>query len=109
MPGPRFSECATVLAEGCVTTANWLATAAVITNAGLVVAVRAPAVIVADIVNTLLAPTRLIERLFPVKSATPATAVVVTVPERVPLPVVNVTVTTRVASVPVVTTFPKAS
>ena len=80
----------------------------VIANAGLVVVlVITPPVVVN--VSTLLLPTRLIESFFPAKLATPADAVAVTVPDNVPLPVVNAGVTTRVESAPDVTVLPNWS
>ena len=72
-------------------------------NAGEVVAtVSAPLVAV----KTLFVPMRSIFKPLPVKSAIPATALMLTVPPRVPAPVVKLSVTERVE---VVTVFPAAS
>src|SRR5439155_27084898 len=76
---------ATVLAEGCVVTTNCEAAACVIVNAGLVVVVTAPAVIVADIVRTLSVPVRLLLRGLALNSATLATTTFVNVPVSVPV------------------------
>ena len=81
--------------------ASLVAAPAVIVKAGLVVAVvRAPL----DAVSTLSVPARL--RLRPLKVATPATALTVVVPLRVPVPVLSVSVT---AAVELVTVLPAAS
>ena len=89
--------------EGWVVKASFVAAPAVIVNAGEVVAtVSAPLVAV----RTLLVPTRSIFRPFPVKSAIPATALMLTVPPSVPVPVVRLRVT---LAVEVVTVFPAAS
>ena len=74
-----------------------------IVNAGEVVpTVRAPLVAV----STLSVPAVSILRPLPEKLATPATAFILTVPPRVPAPVVKLRVMDRVE---VVTVFPAAS
>jgi hypothetical protein len=75
----------------------------VILNAGLVVAVaKLPEVAV----NTLSEPTKSILNPLPLKSATPATAFIVTVPPNAPEPVVRLNVTDAVE---LVTVLPLAS
>ena len=92
-----------VVAEGWVVKTSLLAVPAEMVNAGeVVVAVRVPLAAV----KTLFVPTRSIFRPFPVKSATPATAFMLTVPPRVPAPVVKLKVTDAVE---VVIVFPAAS
>jgi hypothetical protein len=54
-------------------------------------------------------PTTSMDSPWPAKSATPPTAALVSVPDKVPLPVCRFNVIVRVASAPEVTKFPAAS
>ena len=85
-----------VTAEEMIT--SLVAAAAVMANAGLVVAEVSP---LAAAVKTLLTPARLMFSPLPTKSATPLTAVMLVVPPRVPVPVVRVRAILLVAEVTV--------
>ena len=92
-----------VVAEGCVVKASLAGVPAVIVNAGEVVpTVRVPLVAV----KTLFVPAISIFKPLPEKSATPATAFILTVPPSVPVPVVKLKVMDAVEAV---TVFPAAS
>ena len=79
----------------------------VIANCGLVVAVRAVPLSVAVAVRTLFVPD--LSMLKPLKVATPAAALTVAVPDRVPVPPVRVSAMLAVASEPEVTVLPSLS
>ena len=92
-----------VLADGLIVNPSLDAAAAVIVNAGDVVADVRPD---AAAVKTLLLPVRSMFRPLPEKSATPFTAFIDVVPPKVPVPVVSVRVIEFVAPV---TVLPPAS
>ena len=82
---------------------NLVATPDEIVNAGDVVPTVSPPQLA---VKALLVPARSIFRPFPEKSATPDTALMLTVPPKVPVPVVRLKVMEREEEV---TVFPAAS
>ncbi len=59
-----------------------------------------------SVAKIVLLPAAVMNRPLPVKSATPLTAFMLVVPERLPVPEPTVSVTSDVASAPVVTTLP---